>query len=145
MKTRLLVALFVLLPHLGCDELKQFFGEVVVSVQNSATLGGQPVNGITIIANGKTEFTLNNGEKKTFTISNRDVGSIRVVAKHSSFSSDLTFTIATPGNEGGSAALLLSTEMFLGSERVVMTCPGCESILGLQGSPVESGGINPLK
>ena len=129
----------------GCDAVKQLFGEVFVSVENLATLEGERMNGIAILANGEMRFTLDYAQKKTFTVNGRETGSIRVVARHSALVSDVTFTVVVPGNEGGSAELLLSTEKFLGEDRVVMNCPGCGSIFGQSDAAQQEVSNNPIR
>ena len=139
----------ILLVGLGvigaCDELKQALGEVVVSVENRATLGGQPLSGIAIIANGETKFTLGASEKKSFSVRGISTGSIRVLARHEALPSDLAFTVLTPGSSGGSAAIIISTEILLGSEVVVMRCPGCESLFSQQSGSARPETSNPIR
>ena len=127
-----LIVFFLLL--VGCDELKQALGQVVVSVNNRTSL-----NGVEIRANGERKFTLNQNEKKSFSVSGLTTNSIRVIASHSQLNSDLVFTVIASGNDGGRADLLLSTELVAGSERIRLTCPGCESLFGM------SETRNPLK
>lgn len=125
---------------MGCDELKQLLGQVVVSVENATTQSGFRVS-----ANGEHKFDLVAGEKKSFSVNTNKIGSVRIVVSHTALSTDLTFTVLTPGNDGGSAALLISKELFLGSEIYRLTCPGCESLLGHTTEPVGNNSTNPLK
>ena len=129
MKTYTLLILLIL-ALLSCDQIKQAVGQLVVSVENATD-----IDGFEIFANGQKQFNLDAGDKKSFSVSGVDTGSIRVIVRHRTLLSDLVLTLINSDNGGGSAKLLISTEVRLGQEVVVLTCPGCES----------RGKSNPIK
>ena len=123
--------IFLILALISCDQIKQAAGQLVVSVENATE-----IDDFEIFANGQKQFNLDAGDKKSFSVSGLDTGSIRVVIRHRTLlSSDLVFTLINSESGGGSAKLLISTEISFGREVVVVTCPGCES----------RGKSNPIK
>lgn len=121
MRTYMVPFLF-LLPLSSCDQIGQALGLTVISVENSTDRDGFEVFG-----NGEKQFTLNAGDKKSFSVNGADVSSVRVVVRHQGLSSDLVMTILISGDGGGSAKILISEEIRLNQRRIVLTCPGCDS------------------
>ena len=116
-----LLAILLSLSFASCDLAKQAVGQVVVSVENTTD-----VDGFEVRANGERKFTLNSGDKKTFSLSGIGTSSIRVVVRHEThLDSDLVFTLTNPGSGGGSAKLVISTEIRFGQTVILLTCPGC--------------------
>ena len=124
-----IIPFFFVLSFSSCDQIGQALGLTVISVENSTGMDGFEVFG-----NGEKQFTLDAGEKDSFSVNGADVSSVRVVVRHQSLSSDLVMTIRLTGEGGGSAKLLISEEIVLNRKRLVLTCPGCAS----------SGKSNPL-
>ena len=124
-----IIPFFFVLSFSSCDQIGQALGLTVISVENSTDMDGFEVFG-----NGEKQFTLDAGEKDSFTANGADVSSVRVVVRHRNLSSDLVMTIRLTGEGGGSAKLLISEEVLLNEKRLVLTCPGCAS----------SGKSNPL-
>ena len=84
-----MVPLLFLLPLSSCAQIGQALGLTVISVENSTDRDGFEVFG-----NGEKRFTLNAGDKKSFSVNGADVGSVRVVVRHQGLSSDLIMTMA---------------------------------------------------
>lgn len=123
--------LIATLAFISCDQIKQAVGQLVISVENATE-----IDGFEVFANGQKKFDLDAGDKKSFSLSGLDTGSVRVVVRHRTLlSSDLVFTLIHSESGGGSANLVISTEVSFGSEVVVVTCPNCGS----------SGKANPIK
>lgn len=122
--------IFLIFALISCDQIKQAVGQIVISVENATDM-----DGFEIFANGKKRFSLDSGDKKSFSVSGLDTGSIRVIVRHRNLLSDLVLTVINSESGGGSAKLLISTEIRSGREVAVLTCPGCES----------NGKSNPIK
>ena len=123
-----LFTVFTLLA--SCDTVKQLIGGIVVSVENTTE-----IDGFEVYAQGKKEFSLNAGEKKSFSITGSSTSSIRIAIRHERLSSDVIFTLTNPKDEdgdrtGGSADLVIATEIRLGREIVVLTCTNCDRSSG---------------
>ena len=115
-----MVPLLFLLSFSSCDQIGQALGLTVISVENSTD-----IDGFEVFGNGKKQFTLDAGEKESFSVNGADVSSVRVVVRHQGLSSDLVMTIELTGEGGGSAKILISEEIVLNRKRIVLTCPGC--------------------
>lgn len=117
----LLVAL-LFLSLASCDLAKQAVGQVVISVQNTTDIDGFEVR-----ANGERQFTLNSGDKKSFSLDGLNTSSVRIVVRHRTrLNSDLVFTLVNPEAGGGSAKLVISTEIRFGQTVIFLTCSNCE-------------------
>ncbi|MDE2734663.1 MAG: hypothetical protein OXI72_09755 [Gemmatimonadota bacterium] len=119
MRTYIVPFLFLLLLS-SCDQIGQALGLTVISVENSTD-----IDGFEVFGNGEKQFTLDAGEKDSFTANGDEVSSVRVVVRHQNLDSDLVMTIRLTGEGGGSAKLLISEEILLNRKRLVLTCPGC--------------------
>ena len=124
-----MVPFFFLLSFSSCDQIGQALGLTVISVENSTD-----IDGFEVFGNGEKQFTLDAGEKESFSVNGADVSSVRVVVRHKGLSSDLVMTIELTGEGGGSAKILISEEIVLNRKKIVLTCPGC----------ARSGKSNPL-
>ena len=117
-----IVAALLFLSFASCDLARQAVGQLVISVENTTDIDGFEVR-----ANGERKFTLNAGDKKSFSLDGLGTSSVRIVVRHEGFNSDLVFTLTGPEEKGGgSAKLVISTEIRFGQTVAILTCTNCE-------------------
>ena len=105
----------------SCDLAKQALGQVVISVANTTD-----IDGFEVFANGEKQFTLDSGDKESFSLSGLTTSSIRIVVRHRiRLNSDLVFVLANSEAGGGSAKLVISTEIRYGQTVIVLICSNC--------------------
>jgi len=108
----------------GCEAAKALAGIFTVEVHNLVLINGQRLDGVTIKANGVTKFTIDYGQKKTFT---HQQGSVIITATHPQISTDPQITLNLQGDLGLRANMVLSTRKILGIDIAVLNCNNCSS------------------